>query len=155
MIFDRLGNDSSPWQFEHSREIHAERLFVWSFWTDVTNWEKIEGKAVEWIKLHGPFAEGVKGETKMPGMDPHYWWVREIMPGYSATIEMPLDGAIFYNRIVLASLSPDRTLMTQTMSLAGDKAEGFVPGMKVFEENAPQALAKMAQAMEEAYTKRD
>lgn len=138
----------AAWQFEHAVECKVNRSFVWSFWTDVSNWERIEGKAVEWIKLHGPFALGTFGETKMPGQEPQRWKIAQIDPGHSATIEMAVAGALFHNEMILESISPDQTRIVQRMSLTGEKALALAEGMKVFETSAPQGLAKLAKAIE-------
>ena len=58
------------WEFEHAVECDADQFFAWSYWTDVSNWEKLEGEAVDWIRLYGPFALGTNGATKMPGHEP-------------------------------------------------------------------------------------
>ena len=47
----------TAWEFQHSINCDAPRPFVWTFWTDVSNWQKLEGEAVEWCRLDGPFAE--------------------------------------------------------------------------------------------------
>lgn len=138
----------AAWQFEHAVECKVNRSFVWSFWTDISNWERIEGKAVEWIKLHGPFALGTFGETKMPGQEPQRWKIAQIDPGHSATIEMAVAGALFHNEMILESISPDQTRIVQRMSLTGEKAPALAEGMKVFETSAPQGLAKLAKAIE-------
>lgn len=140
---------SNPaWQFEHSTDCNANNSFVWSFWTDVSNWERLEGKAVEWIRLEGPFVEGTSGATKMPGQDPQHWNITQLEPERSATIEMPLDGAVFYNVMAFESISPNQTRITQRMSLTGPKAPDFAKGMHAFEISAPQGLAKLASAIE-------
>ena len=139
------------WHFEHSVECNANRSFAWSFWIDVSNWERLEGKAVEWIRLEGPFVVGTSGVTKMPGQDPQHWKITQIDPERSATVEMPLDGAVFCSTITLESVSPDRTKITQRMSLNGEKAAELAKGMQIFEEHAPQGLAKLAKAIESAY----
>ncbi len=143
------------WQFEHSVECNANKDFVWSFWTDVSNWERIEGKAVEWIRLDGPFATGSNGATKMPGQEPHHWKIAQLIPGSLGVIEMTLEGATFHNRMRVEALGAERTLITQTMSLTGPKAGDFAPGMQMFETTAPQGLAKMARAMEMAFNDRE
>jgi len=141
----------AAWQFEHAVECKVNRSFVWSFWTDVSNWEHIEGKAVEWIKLHGPFVLGTFGETKMPGQDPQKWKITQINPGRSATIEMAVAGALFHNEMILESISLNQTRIVQRMSLTGTKAQDLAEGMRVFETSAPHGLAKLAKAIDEAY----
>lgn len=141
----------TAWQFEHSIECNADRAFVWSFWTDVSNWERLEGDSVDWIKLDGPFAEGTPGATKTPGQDPLNWKIAQVDPERSATIEMPLDGAVFFNVMTLESVSANRTRITQRMSLAGEKASDIAKGMEMFETTAPQGLAKLAKTIESAF----
>ena len=87
----------------------------------------------------------------MPGQEPRFWTITRVEQGRTATIEMELDGAVFYNRIVLEVLAPDQTEIRQIMSLAGSKASDFAAGMEMFESNAPQGLAKLAEAIELAY----
>ena len=139
------------WQFEHSVECNVNRAFVWSYWTDISNWERLEGKAVEWIRLEGPFVEGASGATKTPGQDPQHWQITRVEPQHTATIELPLDGAIFYNVLLLESISTDQTRIIQRLSLGGEKAADYAKGMQMFEESAPQGLAKLAEAIEVAY----
>ena len=108
--------NNPAWQFEHSAECKASKSFAWSFWTDVSNWERLEGKAVDWIKLDGAFIEGTTGVTKMPGQEPQAWKIVQLNPKQSATIEMTLGGAVFHNRMLMESISEDRTKITQYMS---------------------------------------
>lgn len=139
------------WQFEHSVQCPAERSFVWAFWTDVANWERIEGEAVEWNRLEGPFAVGTRGGTKAPGQEPRSWAITQLEPQRSATIEMQLDGAIFANRIVFESLSEHRTRFAQRMTLDGPRVAELADGIRVFETTAPAGLARLASGIEEAW----
>ncbi len=138
------------WQFEHAVECKATRSVAWSFWTDVTNWERLEGEAVEWIRIEGPFEEGARGATKSPGQDPYDWVIAELQHEEFAKIDLPLDGANFCNEMSMESLATDLTRITQRLSLSGPKAGPLVEGMKMFETSAPQGLAKLAKAIEEA-----
>ncbi len=138
------------WQFEHAVECSASRSVAWSFWTDVANWERLEGEAVEWIRIEGPFEEGTHGATKSPGQDPYKWVIVELRHDEFAKIDLPLDGATFHNEMVMELLEADRTKITQRLSLSGPKAGALVEGMKMFETSAPQGLAKLAKAIEEA-----
>ncbi|MCE7995645.1 MAG: hypothetical protein HEP71_26945 [Roseivirga sp.] len=143
--------NENVWQFEHSVECSAHKSFVWSFWTDVSNWERIEGKAVEWIKLDGPFAVDTAGATKLPDQAPTQWRITQLESESSATIEMPLDGAVFYNVMMFESVTSGRTLIIQRLSLEGPKASSFTKGMQMFETSAPQGLVKLAKAIESDY----
>lgn len=141
----------AAWEFQHSAECKASKSFAWSFWTDVSNWERLEGKAVEWIKIHGPFAVGTSGETKMPEQALQPWTITQMEPEHSATIELPVAGAVFVNEMHMESLSPQRTRITQRLSLTGEKAKELAGAMGMFETSAPQGLAKLARTIEESF----
>ncbi len=143
--------DDTAWQFEHSVECNSDKSFAWAFWTDVSNWERLEGNAVEWIKLEGPFAVGTSGATKTPGQDSYNWKITQLDPEHSATIEMPLDGAAFCNVMIMESIDSNRIQITQRLSLNGKKSADFAEGMQAFETSAPQGLAKLVKAIESAY----
>ncbi len=138
---------TAAWEFEHSVECDANRSFVWAFWTDVSNWERIEGEAVESIRLEGPFEVGVQGSTKSPGQEPRHWSIAQLDFEKSATIEMPIDGARFNNRISLDSLPNDSTLITQRLSIEGAIPQTMLESMGTFESTAPMGLAKLASAI--------
>ncbi|WP_425234718.1 hypothetical protein [Ulvibacterium sp.] len=141
----------TAWKFEHSVECNSDKSFAWAFWANVSNWQRLEGKAVEWIKLKGPFAVGTSGATKTPGQEPYIWKITQLDPEHSATIEMPLDGAVFCNVMIMESIGPNHTRITQRLSLTGIKAVDFAEGMQTFETSAPQGLAKLAKAIESVY----
>ncbi|SHG97916.1 hypothetical protein [Flagellimonas flava] len=139
------------WEFEHSIECNSERSFVWSFWTDVSNWERLEGKAVEWIKIEGAFVQGASGSTKTPGKDAHNWTITQLEPQCFAVIEIPLEGAVFINKMEFVPIDSGRTRITQHFSLYGAKAVDFVEGIQMLETSAPLGLKKLVQAIESVY----
>ncbi len=141
----------NSWEFQHTVDCRASKSFAWSFWTNVSNWERLEGKAVEWIKIYGPFVLGTKGETKMPEQPAQPWTITQLTPEHSATIEMPVAGAVFVNEMKMEALSDDRTRITQRLSLMGEKAAELAGGMAMFETSAPQGLAKLAKTIEECF----
>ena len=143
--------DKNKWMFKHSVACKASKAFAWAFWTDVSNWERLEGAAVEWIKLKGPFEKGTSGETKMPGQDALQWKIVQLDLEHSATIDMPLHKAILKNKIIFAAVSENQTSITQVLSLEGVNAYEYAEGMKMFETSAPQGLAKLAEAIELAF----
>ena len=79
------------WQFEHSVEVRASCAHAWAFWTVVSNWALVEGDAVEWIKLEGPFAPGARGATKVPGQEPRHWVISNVEAGKAATIQVQIN----------------------------------------------------------------
>lgn len=145
----------NSWEFQHTVECGASKSFAWAYWTDVSNWERLEGKAVEWIKIHGPFAAGTSGETKMPGQPPQPWTITQLEPEQSARIEMPVPGAIFVNEMRMEALAPELTRITQRLSLVGEEAQELAGAMGMFETSAPQGLAKLARTIEESYLDQD
>ena len=138
---------TTAWEFEHSVQCDADRAFVWAFWTDVSNWERIEGEAVESIGMDGPFAVGGQGWTKSPGQKSRSWRISQLDFERSATIEMPIAGCLFYNRMNFDSLPNDRTLITQHLLIEGELPQDMLAGIRTFEATAPQGLAKLASAI--------
>jgi len=74
---------------EHSIEADVNPAFAWKFRTDITTWSDPPAT----FQLDGPFAEGSRGMTLMPGQEPLAWCIRDVRPGQSFAIEMPLDQA--------------------------------------------------------------
>lgn len=147
--------EDAAWEFQHSVECKAAKSFAWLFWTDVSNWERLEGKAVEWIKIHGPFAAGTTGETKMPGQPIQPWTITQLDPEHFARIELPVAGAIFVNEMRMVALSSERIQIIQRLSLVGAKAQELAGAMGMFETSAPQGLAKLARTIEHAFLDQD
>ncbi|PHN04113.1 SRPBCC family protein [Flavilitoribacter nigricans] len=140
--------ENTVWEFQHAVTCQASCAQIWSFLTDVTNWERLEGTTVNWIRIYGPFDTGTNGETKMPGKMPQRWVIGPVEEERLMVIEVPLEGAVFYNRTELESLEEGKTRILRTMSLAGPNAAGMTDGMQAFEQNAPLGLAKMAREIE-------
>lgn len=114
---------SAPeWKFVHSVEATVPSSSAWRFWTDVSNWERVEGESVEWIRLDGPFVEGAVGATKMPGQPPDRWRIAKLDPGVSATVEVALDGAVLSIETRFEAPAAERTVITQSMELSGSRA---------------------------------
>lgn len=141
---------TTAWEFEHTVECSASRSFVWAFWTDVSNWERIEDDAVEWIRLEGPFEAGTRGVTKLPGQEPRSWVISRVAVQESAKIDMPVDDAVFVNQMTLESIDDGHTRIRQRLALEGEVPTELVEGMRTFESTAPEGLAKLASAIEES-----
>ena len=106
----------------------------------MSNWKRIEGKVVEWIRLDGAFRAGAQGITKSPGQEPRPWTIADMESESSATIEMPVNEATFVNRMTFQCLSDNRTRITQQLSLRGEVQTDILTGMKTFESTAPEGL---------------
>jgi hypothetical protein len=133
------------WELAHSVEADVTVPLAWNFWTTVSNWDDPPAAFV----LDGPFGEGVTGQTLLPGQAPLRWRVRDVLPGRSATIEMPLDRATLSFTWSFEAVGDRRTKLTQRIVLAGENAasyrsqveEGFAP-------NLPVGMQRIAAAME-------
>lgn len=141
-----ITNDAAA-QFKHTVTCNAEKSVAWTFWTEVSNWELIEGDTVEWIRLDGPFAVGSKGMTKTPGQEPQHWKITQLEPEQSATIDIELPGATLHNTMRFKSIG-DQTLITQFMQLSGPEAAEFIEGMNMLKKSTPAGLTKLAKAIE-------
>ena len=76
------------YQVEYSVEAPVSPAFAWGWRTDVKNWDDPPAQ----FQLDGSFATGSWGTTLLPGQEPMRWHIRDLRPGSSFVIEMPLDG---------------------------------------------------------------
>lgn len=135
------------WEIAHSVETNASPAFAWNFWTDVANWVDPPAR----FELDGPFATGVRGTTWLPGQEPLHWFIRDVTPPSSATIEMSLDGASVSFHWRFEGLADGGTRLTQRIALQGEKAELYLAQVKAaFTANLPGGMNKMATAMANA-----
>jgi len=115
--------------------------------TDIRNWNDPPAE----FTLDGPFIEGSRGITEMPGRPPAMWTIRDVEPGRAYTIE----GGSFLERAVLLvhwrfdSLSERTATLTQRIELLGENAAAYVDDIKsAFEPNMEPGLRRIAQSME-------
>lgn len=109
------------WQFAYSVEAEVSPSFAWSWQTDIRNWNDPSAQ----FRLDGPFADGTWGTTRLPGQEPMRWQVRDIRPGTSFIIDMPLDRAILSFEWMFDAISNRRTRITQRIVLSGDNAGAY------------------------------
>lgn len=108
-------------QLEHSVEAEVSPASAWRFRTDIANWN--DPPAV--FSLDGPFVEGARGTTTLPGREPLHWRVTQVHPLKSFVMEMPLDSATLTFEWRFDELAPGRTMLTQHILLAGDNAQSY------------------------------
>jgi hypothetical protein len=115
--------------------------------TDIRNWHDPPAE----FALEGPFVEGTRGTTRMPGHPVASWTLRDVEPGYGYTIE----GDSFFERAVLLAhwrfepLSERTARLTQRMELLGENAGAYVHEMKsLFEPNLEPGMRGIARRME-------
>ena len=97
------------YQAEYSVEAQVSAAFAWDWRTDVTNWDDPPAQ----FQLDGPFAAGSWGTTRLPGQEPLRWQIRDVRPGRSFAIEMPLDRAALSFAWRFDAVSDRRTRLWQ------------------------------------------
>jgi hypothetical protein len=83
----------------------------------------------------------------MPGQEPLAWWIRDVRPGQSFAIEMPLDQATLRFEWYFGAVSERRTKLTHRIVLAGNNAGEYRKQVEAgFGANLAAGLAKIAQS---------
>src|SRR5262245_49077418 len=108
-------------QLEHSIEAEVSAAFAWKYRTDIANWNDPPAKFV----LDGPFIEGARGTTFLPGQETLHWSIREVLPSTSFVLEMQLDRAVLTFEWHFEALSEQRTRLTQKIVLAGENSRAY------------------------------
>jgi HAD superfamily hydrolase (TIGR01509 family) len=132
---------------EHTVDLNVSAVFAWSFWTDVKNWDDPPAQ----FALDGPFVEGARGTTTLPGQPLLTWHVRDVRPPQSAAIEMEFDRATLRFEWRFDPLPDHRSRMTQRVVLSGENAAAYADHVRSsFEPNLPAGMARLAAMMERA-----
>ena len=108
-------------QLEHSVEADVTPSFAWNWRTDINNWDDPPAQ----FRIEGPFAEGSWGTTTLPGHEPMRWQIRDVRPGTSFIIDMPLDRAVLSFEWAFEAISSRRTRITQRIVLTGENALAY------------------------------
>jgi hypothetical protein len=134
-------------QLEESVEAEVSSSFAWSWRTDIKNWDDPPAQ----FHLHGPFANGSCGTTLLPGQEPLRWHVRDVQPGKSFVIDMPLERAVLSFQWLFDAVSDRRTRITQRIVLSGDNAAAFTNHVQAsFGATLPAGMKRIADAMARA-----
>jgi hypothetical protein len=129
---------------KHSVEAPVSLEFAWHWRTDVRNWNDPPAA----FRLDGPFVAGSWGTTLIPGQDALRWHIRDVVPGRSFVIEMPLDGATLSFEWLFDSLSDDRTKLTQRIQLSGPNAAAHARTVKAgFSATLQDGMNRIARMM--------
>ena len=132
------------WQLEHSVEADVSRAFAWNWRTDIKNWDDPPAQ----FQLDGPFTTGAWGTTRLPGQEPMRWQIRDVRPGASFAIELPLDGAVLSFEWLFDAVSKGRTRITQRIVLAGDNAAAYSDQVRAgFSATLSDGMNRIADAL--------
>ena len=136
--------DNIAYEGAHSVDIDVPLSFAWKWRTDITNWDDPPAQ----FQLDGPFAAGSSGTTRLPGQEPLRWQIRDVRPGRSFVIEMPLDRATLSFEWRFDAVSDRHTRLSQRIVLVGDNAAAYAPQVQaVFGSNLPDGMSRIAAAM--------
>ena len=135
------------WECQRSVDVSVPASFAWAYMTDIRNWNDPPAE----FALEGPFVEGTRGTTQMPGRPLAFWTIRDVEPGRGYTIA---GGSFLEHAVVLVHwrfdpLSDDTARLTQRMELLGENAAAYVDEVKsAFEPNLEPGMRRIAQAIE-------
>ena len=139
--------NETAWEITHSVDANVSPAFAWAYMTNTANWDDPPAT----FELDGPFAAGSRGTTRIPGQEPRYWHIREVVPMKSYTFEMPVDGAAISVNWQFAALAERGTRLTQHITLQGENAAMYVaPVQAAFGANLAPGMDRIATAMERA-----
>jgi hypothetical protein len=140
--------NSHSCELEFSIEADVSPSFAWEWRTDAKNWDDPPAQ----FQLDGPFAAGSSGTTLLPGQEALHWNIREVQPGKSFIIAMPLaDDAALAFEWRFDAVSPSRTRMTQRIVLSGDNADAYAARVRAgFESTLADGMKRIADAMARA-----
>ena len=138
------------WTFEHSVECRADREFVWRFWTNVSNWPKVDSSA-DAVWLDGPFRSGARGRTKPLGREPIEWQLEDVQDGRTALFIIPVPSAALRFAWKFEDSETGGTRMTQRATIEGDRAQDYILTVAPELENGiPQGMQKLSDAIDQA-----
>jgi hypothetical protein len=131
-------------RFEYSVEADVSRAFAWQFRTDVANWDDPPAQ----FAMEGPFVEGARGTTLLPGQEALHWRIREVRQGDSFVMEMPLEGATLSFEWYFDPVSENRTKLRQRIVLSGDNAGAYAGQVEAgFGPNLAGGMKRIAAEM--------
>jgi hypothetical protein len=135
------------YQAEYSVEAQVSPAFAWDWRIDVKNWDDPPAQ----FQLDGPFGIGSWGTTRLPGQEPLRWQIRDVRPGRSFTIEMPLDRATLSFEWRFEAVSDRRTRLWQRIVLVGDNGAAYAALVRAaFGSSLPDGMNRIAAALEAA-----
>jgi len=139
--------DAIAYQLEYSVEADVTPSFAWNWRTDIVNWSDPPAQFL----LDGPFDTGSWGTTLFPGQAPLRWQIRDVRPGRSFVIDMPLDRALLSFEWTFDAVSEGRTRITQRIVLTGDRATVYATDVQAsFGSTLADGMTRIAEGMTRA-----
>jgi hypothetical protein len=136
------------WELKHSVIADVDRSKAWAWHSNVENWARFEGNAVESITVDGPFEAGTRITTKMPGQEPQSATLIVVEPPGHTLIEMELNDAVLRFDWTFDELPDKRTRVTQHVMLDGPDATVYMPLMEQhFAPNIAKRMERIAEEM--------
>ena len=136
------------WQTAYSVDTDAPAEFAWTYLANVSHWDDPPAQ----FELEGPFESGSRGITRMPGHEPRSWFLLDVQPMTSYTIETRLDRALLWFVWRFDAISEGRTRLTQTIILKGDKASDYIAQVQpAFSASLPPGMNRIAGIVGRAY----
>jgi len=83
-------DNAAAWECQRSVDVAVPVSFAWAYMTDIRNWNDPPAE----FALEGPFVEGTRGTTQMPGRPLASWTIRDVEPGRGYTIEGILERGV-------------------------------------------------------------
>jgi hypothetical protein len=137
------------WEMEHSVEAAVSRDAVWAHMSNVSNWSDPPAE----FRLEGPFADGSRGTTTMPGQPEREWRLRDVRAPETYTVAGDLGGATLVCVWSFESAGDRRTRLTQRLALEGERAAEYREAVAAaFGPNLAPGMERIARAIEEAET---
>ena len=86
--------------------------------------------------------------VKIPGQAPMRWHIRDVQPGRSFVIDMPLDQAVLSFEWQFDAVADRRTRITQRIVLSGDNATAYAKQVQeTFDATLGDGMTRIADAM--------
>ncbi len=135
------------YETQYSVEAGVSRAFAWGWRTDVRNWDDPPAE----FALEGPFVEGSRGTTRLPGRAPLDWQIGKVEPGRFFVLDMPLPGATLSFEWSFDMVTEQRTRLTQRIVLSGDDADRYAHQVQAaFGSTLADGMNRIASALTRA-----
>ena len=120
-------------EMEHSVEAAVPRDRAWAYMSKVSNWSDPPAE----FTLDGPFTDGARGTTLMPGQPLLHWTLRDVRAPETYTVVAEIGGATLFAIWSFVPIGAFHTRLTQRLVLEGDSGElaaafgpNLAPGME-------------------------